>query len=313
MWPFSRRSPPAAPADDPAAWIEALASDDGMVHQRARAGLVRAGAVDRLRAALADPRPRLRVRALSAITELRPPDLAALLAAALEDPDPQVRQEALFRGGVAGLAARSPEAVASLGRLGAAADPALVAFLSHPRPQIRRAAAEAVGFRPQDPPGGDLLAALRAAVADPDPGVRAAALGTLGASDDDRPALERALLDPDPQVRQIAAETLGRHRVRAALPALIAALADGSWAAARALGQIGGAEVQAPLRAALVDDRVAGVAAEALGALGDPAAIPAVRALVARLRPEPQPMGAPDDLAVARAALAALERRSLSS
>jgi HEAT repeat protein len=88
----------------------------------------------------------------------------------------------------------------------AAAEP----YLEHGAPAARAAAAAALGHRPQA--AGRLIAFLDR---EPDPLVRAVALGSLGQLAGDSPncveALDRALQqDPDPRARLAAADALGR-------------------------------------------------------------------------------------------------------
>lgn len=299
MWPFTRstRAPEGTPP------LVALASDDPWVWQAARTSLVAAGDASALRAAAVDPNPAVRARALPGLVEVCPDEREALLRDALEDPDAGVRCEALRRGGVARLTARSPEAVTSWGRLGASGEAALQAVLGDPG--LAAAALDAVAMRP-DGVGPALAAAVRPFASATDPDLRARAVRALGAAESE--VLVAALRDPVPAVQQAAASTLGRRGVRSAIPPLASALAGGAWWAAHALAELGGPEVLPPLRAALRDRRTAAVAAAALGALGDTASIPELRALVARLEPEPQPQGGPDDLGVAQAALERLLR-----
>jgi len=150
----------------------------------------------------------------------------------------------------------------------------------------RRRAVVLAGYR------GDRLAA-RSGLADPDPGVRAAALGAvlrsgdLGGGD-----LRGAADDDDPTVRRRLAELLGggARSVAGAGQVALGLLADADAAvaetAAWALGEIG---ESSPLPdgavAALVavatghaDPLAREAAVAALGALGDPAGLPAVLA-----------------------------------
>jgi HEAT repeat protein len=134
--------------------------------------------------------------------------------------------------------------------------------------------------------GGDLRAA-RAGHADDDPRVRVAALGALaraGALDDS--TLRTALVDPEPRVRRRACELAATHPNAPVL----ALLADrdplvaeaAAWAlgehgervaggAVAALGEVAGHHPDALVREA---------AAAALGAIGDPAGLPAILAAV---------------------------------
>ncbi len=128
-------------------------------------------------------------------------------------------------------------------------------------------------------------AAVRAAVDDPDPGVRATALGALvrmgraGVHD-----LARSLADGDPAVRRRAAEEAARAGLDVGA-LLVAVLCDDDdagvvEAAAFALGEVdpvAEGTVGALSAAAAHDDvLVREAAVAALGSLGDPAGLPVV-------------------------------------
>ena len=146
----------------------------------------------------------------------------------------------------------------------------------------------------------------RAAHHDPDARVRAAALGALARAGGRRRTTSvwrRALGDAAPSVRRRAAELA--PAIGAPARPLLALLADGdvtvTEAAAWALGELGPAAVRAGAVPALTaiasdhDDPLAREAAvAALGALGDPAGLPAVLAACG------------DKLAVRRRAILAL-------
>jgi HEAT repeat protein len=134
-------------------------------------------------------------------------------------------------------------------------------------------------------------AAARHGLADPEPVVRAAALGALARCGALTPAdAARLLLDPSPAVRRRAATeapaTAGRGR-RSALPAALRhALADPDplvvEAACWALGELGDRPAVAALSALAApegghhDPRCREAAVAALGAVGDPAGLAAV-------------------------------------
>jgi HEAT repeat protein len=131
---------------------------------------------------------------------------------------------------------------------------------------------------------------LVAAVDDQDPRVRAAALGALvrAAAVGATAALLRALVDGDPSVRRRAAELAAtRPRDPDVGVALVAALADADVtvleAAAWSLGELGDVARAAgavPALAAVTRSHRDALAREAavaaLGALGDPDALPAI-------------------------------------
>jgi len=153
----------------------------------------------------------------------------------------------------------------------------------------RAADAAALGLRTRLPAGApaELEASARS---DPDPRVRTAALGALARAGGRRRATtawRRALADPAPGVRRRAAELA--PALSAPARPLLELLGDDdvtvTEAAAWALGELGPAAVDAGATAALVavagehDDPLAREAAvAALGALGDPAGLPALLA-----------------------------------
>jgi HEAT repeat protein len=172
-------------------------------------------------------------------------------------------------------------------------------------PVERAADAAALGLREQLPAGAP-AELERAAHHDPDARVRAAALGALARAGGRRRTTSvwrRALGDAAPSVRRRAAELA--PAIGAPARPLLALLADGDFtvteAAAWALGELGPAAVRAGAVPALTaiasdhDDPLAREAAvAALGALGDPAGLPAVLAACG------------DKLAVRRRAILAL-------
>jgi HEAT repeat protein len=151
----------------------------------------------------------------------------------------------------------------------------------------RAADAAALGLRARLPPGApaDLE---RAARDDPDARVRAAALGALARAAGRRRATAAwrvAVADPEPAVRRRAAELA--PALGAPARPLLGLLADDDVtvieASAWALGELGPAAVRAGAVRALAavagdhDDPLAREASvAALGALGDPAGLPAV-------------------------------------
>lgn len=138
---------------------------------------------------------------------------------------------------------------------------------------------------------GDVAAARRA-LADPDPGVRAAALGALvragGLEPDD---LRRALADPDPSVRRRACEEAARAPAAARAGVALVPLLDDPdvrvvEAAAFALGELdppepGSVAVLAVVARGHEEPLVREAAVAALGSIGDPAGRDAVVAAAA--------------------------------
>ncbi len=145
-------------------------------------------------------------------------------------------------------------------------------------PTARRAAVAEAGH------AGDEDTA-RAALADPDPGVRATALGALRRAGALQPAdLEAALADPAPGVRRRAAEEVAAS---GAIVSLLPLLADddptvvevAAWAAGeRDPAEPGVVARLADLATGHDDALVREAAVAALGAVGDPDGLPAILA-----------------------------------
>ena len=125
--------------------------------------------------------------------------------------------------------------------------------------------------------------ALRAALADPDAGVRRAAAEHASNLDEAHAAaLVAALGDADAAVRVAAVRGLvGAKAAEALAQAARGTDLDVRVAALEALGQVGGAVARATLEAALLDgsERVRAAAARGLGRVGEGAAEPLLRAL----------------------------------
>jgi HEAT repeat protein len=178
--------------DEPAA-RRALTDPDPGTRAVALGALARLGRLgdDDLRAALADPSPAVRSRAV----ELAVPAPAVELLPLLADPDPFVAEQAAW---ALGERAPAPAAVAALS--GAAG--------GHDDPLVREAAVAALGALGHP----DGLPAVLAATTDK-PAVRRRAVLALAAFVDEGPqveaALRRALGDRDRQVRQAAEDLLG--------------------------------------------------------------------------------------------------------
>ena len=155
-------------------------------------------------------------------------------------------------------------------------------------PTDRAAAVAAVGLRTGPPPNGTVPRLEKLAIGDPDPRVRAVALGAVVRLAGRRAAgvWRRALADDAPDVRRRACELAPAVRPRGCA-ALVAALADAdpgvAEAAAFALGELGSAARAAGAVTALAgaaaahgDPLVREAAVAALGSLGDPGGLPAV-------------------------------------
>lgn len=134
------------------------------------------------------------------------------------------------------------------------------------------------------------VAGARALLADPDPSVRATALGALArAGGLDSGALQAALDDPAATVRRRAAEVVAATDGDEASPAagvsLLGLLADpdpavvevAAWACGeREPAEAGAVALLAELATGHADALVREAAVAALGAIGDPAGLPAI-------------------------------------
>jgi hypothetical protein len=193
---------------------------------------------------------RVRLRAMQALGELRNPNAVSGLKVLAEDPDPQVAAAAEDALSMVGCAAwgRACAAVA-LGSLRAkrAVRP-LLRSLRDPSHNVRSAAVRALGKT------GDwrFFRAIGSVLAkDQDPEVRAEAALVLQRSGRRGKGCVQAALtamaDESRVVRRRAATALGRYQDAAAVPALVAGLADRYWSVRRdcenALANLGRAAV----------------------------------------------------------------------
>jgi HEAT repeat protein len=245
-----------------------------------------------VRRRLADSDPKVRAEGLRALKGRVDEAAARAIVPLLDDRDPYCRDYACWTllaraedpAAVAVLVDRGPRASTNAGRLaaadalaeagGAAAVPALARLVTDRDARVRETALDGLartgaGEDPQVP------ARVRAALADPEPGVRAAALSVLAAwkAPDAADAARRALADADPGVRTAAAcllHSLDAAGFASAFPDLVK---DTDWgvrlvAAARAptLGPVPPVET---LAAMLGDPRlrVADAAHDALRAI----------------------------------------------
>jgi HEAT repeat protein len=221
---------------------------------RAAKGPLAGVAAKALASFVADPDPAVRAETAAALGELGPAakEAGAALVTLVGDKDPTVRAAArraaraigpgaaeLDKVLLASFAVASPtdkiDIASTAGAVGGAG--AVRAALADADPGVRRAAAEyAGGLGPQN------VASLVGALGDRDPAVRVAAVrGLVGAKAS--PALAQAARSPDPDVRPAALEALGRVGGPVADKTLTAALADGSErvrvAAVRGLSRLG--------------------------------------------------------------------------
>ncbi|HEY3352259.1 MAG TPA: HEAT repeat domain-containing protein [Polyangia bacterium] len=277
---------------------------------------------------LAHEDARVRARAALAIGRVADPAAFPPLREALRDAEPAVRGAAALALGLAAdeeaepallrrlaLDDGRPERVAdleALGRLGGErALPALVASLAEREPEVRAAAARALGnygYRGRLAGRlGGAEAALATALTDAGVEVRAAAAYALfrirapGSAAPVLAALRTALRDPDPDVRALAVQALAARAPGEREP-LLAALADSDWRvrvqAARALPRTGDAGVEA----------VAAFAASAWKHLaGDPAKLhgPELHAVLAAIEALAKHSARPHVLAAAEELYAA--------
>ena len=241
---------------------------------------------------LTDPAPFVRLRIASSLGQFGGPEVTDRLVQALGDRAWWVRM-------------RSVEA---LEQIGAGAEAPLLVALDDSDPEIRARAAvalERLGV-PDNlvrmivtgegvPEAAKILAKIARAgarellgelVRHRSPEVRAVVVTALqrsGRTDLAPELITIASSDEEPALRGLALDTLRALRVRDALPAALAALADpdaGVRAAGASLvGELGDPEVLAPLRAGTLDQDpgVRAAAARALGALGATEAEPAFR------------------------------------
>lgn len=241
---------------------------------------------------LTDPAPFVRLRIASSLGQFGGPEVTDRLVQALGDPAWWVRM-------------RSVEA---LEQIGSGAEAPLLVALDDSDPEIRARAAvalERLGV-PDNlvrmietgegvPEASKILVKFAGAgarelfgelVQHRSPNVRAAAVTAIQRSGRTDLALELVKIassDEEPALRRLALDTLRALRVRDALPAALAGLADldpGVRVAATSLvGELGGPEVLAPLHARTLepDAGVRAAAARALGALGATRVEPAFR------------------------------------
>lgn len=254
--------------------VERLRDDDRYV-RAAAAGALSKLEPGRLREALADSHPGAREAALGWFFEAPDdPGVVAHLAATFESTDASVRAQVVS----VTRTMRSPEAQALVRR--ALHDPAQAV-----RARAVTIATNVLGGSSQE---------VRAALDDPHPYVRAAAVHALGHAPEVIDTLIARLSDPDRGVRDAAAHGLSRAAdARALGPLLDAWATTGALHAVIATARVTGTE---PLVASVTArDRHATAAAHALGGIGADEATAALRGA----------LDAPDD-ALVQAAAAAL-------
>ncbi len=244
-----------------------------------------------------------RLRAIETLKQINHPDVAEVLAGALQHPVRDVRLAAAFKllelrdtRGIPELleGAAATDQVTRLydGRtcIGPAAVPELVRSLGHSNAVVRKWAVYLLDHLHERFPDLAVLPALTEALGDPDAGVRSAALsamGKYGTAAPLTPIIER-LRDESHQVRDSAASALGCLGGREAAQSLMEALRDPACSvrasAIRALGEVRNTAAVPALVEILEDDnQFHAQAAEALGKIADPAAIPALAQAVEEL------------------------------
>ncbi len=232
-------------------------------------------------------RPRLRTAAL-VVGGLA----AAALAFALLRPRPPAPETPARRSPVDELAreireARGEErkaAAASLLELGPKGVPAWRLLLADPNPDLRRRAAQALGYLGAREAVPDLVRALR----DADLDVGNAAMDALAFLEaaEAATAVVDLLRDPGVAVRRRAGRLLGRLKAEGAVPSLVALLSHDEArvreSAADTLGLVGARGAVAELRKLLADEYtgVRQAALRALAALEATAEVPAILALL---------------------------------
>jgi HEAT repeat protein len=267
-------------------WVQGLAmSGAGVVDTRAT--LARWGAADVTAPATAGAAAAWELArhfngAAPRLSVAGPPALAAALGATPSDGPAALAWAARAWAAHAGSVVSTDELGVRLAHATAASGPALVALSRDPEPLVRARAADRIADPVQltrlvaDPSSvvrvvaADRLAALARAASTP-----AAAL---------LPGLEAAAASPDAYVRWKAAS--GLAAVQGGLPAMLRLLEDVDIdvqrEAARSAGALRDPAIRAALEELLQGDNsfVRAWAAHGLGELGDPAAVPALRAAV---------------------------------
>lgn len=225
-------------------WREVLDAVDARYEQGGKEVLGRVFSLlgpDRVLAALADARPRIRAAAMLEVAELRDVRAVPALLAALDEPDPAILRTAIFalgrlraeeaRDKLVELAARAEAgarhaAWVALGRIGGEGVlPVLQAAAASPDLRDQLAAIQAMGEL-RDPRAAAFLAQVLAAHGLNPRGTQAmASLQKLGARLA-RPALRKFLSVRDPRVRREIVMLLAEFQDPAVVPDLISMLED---------------------------------------------------------------------------------------
>ncbi|HEU4394172.1 MAG TPA: HEAT repeat domain-containing protein [Planctomycetota bacterium] len=206
------------------------------------------GLPDDLRRRLEDPDPKVRSEGLKLLRGKVDEAAARAVVPFLDDPDAYCRDYAAVMllpkpadaAGTAWILERAPRASTPAGRLaaadalaaigGPAAAPGLARLLGDRDARVRTTALDGLARTglPADP---TLAARCRAAIRDPDPGVRAAALEALAAwgEADAEAAAARALADPAAVARSAAAALAARRFPALFARSFPALAADADW------------------------------------------------------------------------------------
>jgi HEAT repeat protein len=247
-------------------------------------------AVETLLGLLADEDEFVQREAIQALGGLQEPRAIPALARLLEDTGTSLSLRIPFSTSLTAHAAQE-----ALVAIGPPAIPALLAALTVPISAVRSLAASALRALGVSefavPPLSreeETVAALARALEHKSYHIRWSAVWQLAAiaTSEAEALLRAALVDPNLGVRMLAAEVLGKRGDRRAVPALVAALGDGRrevrTKVAVALGQVPDPQAVTALITALQDrtQAVRRAAATALGQQGDPRAIAPLEALL---------------------------------
>ena len=234
------------------------------------------GAVETIRKATQDADGNVRREAIRALGEVRDDRAMAILAGILQDPK-------------AATPARVHAAEAMANYPALAAVPVLLGAMKDAQPEVRSAAADALGQTTH--PAQD---ALVAAMKDPHESVRSSVAQSLGMIRGDvaESALREASADPSATVRTSVAEALGKIGGCTASQTLIGMLGDKEWlvryAAANALCNPRDVSAVGPLADLLRDEysTVRTAAIQALRDMGSPQAVGPLTDVLADKDPE---------------------------
>ncbi len=240
-----------------------------------------ASAGNAIRPLLADPDPRVRLKASVALGRLHDTRSVSVLIQLLRDPHTEVQSQAALSLAELGDRRVVP-ALKRMLRQDVSAQGKMIAKTTFGTCFYAAFALGALGDASATP-------LLIRGLSDKDKFVRSQAANALGRMRDTRavvPLTHTVLHDPFVLARFGAAQSLGRLRDKRAVPFLVQSLRDANEdvreQSAKALGALGDKRAVPPLIAALkdTDEAVPRAALLALGRIGDPAALPAARNLL---------------------------------